>query len=72
MTGEWKLDNDGESAVSAGTPFRVAYFVGTRERFLYFRTQEEAFAFVQGHPTAEDPEIMNLRSRVMLFPEEAR
>ena len=65
---DFKLFDDGMSAMDNGTDFRVAYFVGERQRYLYFNTREEAFSFVQNHPEADMPEIQNMRTYAMLYP----
>lgn len=64
----WKLFDDGNSAVAAGTPFRVSYFLRQEERHLYFATKEEAFAWVQDNPTFEGPEIKDMQSNEYLYP----
>lgn len=62
----WKLFDDGTSAIEIGAPFRVSYFVGCEETFLYFKTRDEAFGFAQRHPNIEKLEIVNLATREVL------
>lgn len=66
--GCWKLFDDGDSAIVNGTPFRVAYFLNETAHFLYFRTKEEAFRFVQDSPELERPEIKNVADCEYLYP----
>jgi len=67
-TAGWKLFDDDDSAVAAGTPFRVNYFIGGEERVLYFRTSAAAFEFVQANWNVILPEILDLVHCEVLFP----
>ena len=64
---EWKLFDDGDSAIANGTPFRVNCFIGEHETFLYFSSRVEAFEFAQNNPNLEQLQIKNIATCETLY-----
>lgn len=69
---EFKLWDDDASAVSNGTPFRVSFMMGEREKSLYFATSEKAFQYAQDRPELDNITTKNCKTYETLFPKETK